>query len=266
MDETKRTKILGGILLAVLGFMAIRPDKALVEPIQDAQRQLSNAEEDFEREDLERMQLLVARENISQGRATSLPYSISDAQRLYQTWITNLAEQCDFARLVVSPGNATPVRGQLITVDVDVEAETDLEGLSRFLHLHDQANLMHRIVDIEIESSGAQNNPRMEITLKAQGMSVFGSPDRADVFPRTRISAGLGRDANELTVAEDKGFPANTPFAAQLNGEMVRVVKAEGGQWSIERGIEGTSQESHPEGTMLQLFPVAVENRDHPLF
>ena len=257
MDETQRTKLLGGILLAVLGFMAIRPDQKLFQPIKDAQRQLGNAEEDLEREEMKRMELLVARENIGRGRATSLPYSISDAQRLYQTWITNLAEQCNFSRLTVSPGNAAPVRGQFITVDVNVEAETDLEGLSRFLYLHDKADLMHRIVDLEVESSGSQSNPRMEITLKAQGMSVFGSPDRADVFPRTSITGDIDRDSTELTVAEDKGFPTKTPFLAQLNGELIRVTKAEGGKWTIERGLEATSAESHAKETMLQLFPVA---------
>ena len=70
MDETQRTKLLGGILLAVLGFMAIRPDQKLFEPIKDAQRLLGNAEEDLEREEMKRMELLVARENIGRGRAT----------------------------------------------------------------------------------------------------------------------------------------------------------------------------------------------------
>lgn len=262
MDEQKRTKILGGLLLVVLAFMAIRPDKKLLEPIQEAQRKLINAAEDFEREDLERIKLLVAKENISRAQSASLPYSISDAQRLYQTWITNLAEQCKFSRLVVSPGNTSTVRGQFITVDVNLEAETDLEGLSRFLYLHDKANLMHRVVDLEVESSGAQNNPRMEVVLKAQGMSVFDSPDRSEVFPRTNIVESLSKDDTELSVTEDKGFPTKSEFYAQVGDEMIEVTKAEAGQWTVKRGVEGTEAETHPSGSVLQLFPIAPQKDD----
>lgn len=258
MDEQKRTKILAGILVAVLCFMAIRPDKALVEPVRDAEQNRDNAQSEFDREEIKHMQLLVARENISRGRATSLPYSISDAQRLYQSWITNLAEQCRFAQLQVSPGRTEYRRNQYLTVNVDIEAETDLDGLCRFLYLVDQADLMHRISSLDINSTGSQSNPRMEITLSAQGMSVAGSPNRSEIFPRTHTSSAVDQDSTELTVNDLDGFPKKTPFLAQIGREMVNVTGINGSTWTVERGQQGTDALQHAADENVQLFPVPV--------
>ncbi|MCP4508476.1 MAG: hypothetical protein GY826_19060, partial [Fuerstiella sp.] len=164
MDDKQRTKVLAAVLAGVVALGVLRPlvDNVVMGPVRDAQRKLDNATAEFDREELKQMQLMVAKEHISQGRAASLPPQISDAQWLYQIWITKLAQQCKFAQLDVNPGRTDNRRNQYLTVNVDVEAETDLEGLSRFLYLFEQAGLMHRIASLEIESTGSQGNPRME--------------------------------------------------------------------------------------------------------
>ncbi|MCA9085212.1 MAG: hypothetical protein KDA81_14205, partial [Planctomycetaceae bacterium] len=261
MDQQKRTKVLGGVLAGVLGFMAIRPDQVLLNPVRDAQRRLDIANSDFERADAKQTQLMIARERIERARATSLPPRVSDAQRLYQTWITNLAEQCRFAQLQVVPGRTDYRRDQFLTVNVDLEAETDLAGLSRFLYLFEQADLQHRIAELDIRSTGSQNNPRLEINLTAEGMSVARSPEHSEVFPRTVSPQAVTAAATELTVESIDGFPKETPFLVQLGREMVQVTAADEHKWTVIRGQEGTSAVEHAVGESVQLFPIPILKR-----
>ncbi len=267
MDDKQRTKVLAMVLAGVLGLGVLRPlvDDVIMGPVRDAQRNLDNATTEYEREELKQMQLLVAKEHISQGRAASLPPRISDAQWLYQIWITNLAKQCKFSQLDVNPGRTDNRRNQYLTVNVDVEAETDLEGLSRFLYLFEQAGLMHRIANLEIQSTGSQGNPRMEILLTAEGMSVAGCPDSNDVFVRAKLPQPLSATDTELTVTSAKGFPTKAPFLAQVGKEMVKVTAIDSennGKWTVERGQEGTIAAPHTVEESVQLFPVAFGRRN----
>ncbi len=260
MDEKQRTKVLGGVLAVVLGFGLVRPDKLLLEPVRKAEKDYAATSGTFDREEAKQMELMVARNRIEQGRKSSLPPRISDAQRLYQTWITNLAEQCKFATLQVTPGGTLPLKGQYSTVDVIVEAETDLPGLSRFLHLFDQADLMHRVSSLDIESTGASGNPRIEVKLTAEGLSVTGSPEKSDVFARTRLPEAITADATEVVVAEAADFPKTVPFRAQLGREMVMVTEIDpksNNKWTVERGQDGTKAVEHPVDDVVQLFPIA---------
>ncbi len=267
MDDKQRTKVLAMVLAGVLALGVLRPlvDDVVMGPVRDAQRKLDNATAEYEREELKHMQLLVAKEHISQGRAASLPPRISDAQWLYQIWITNLAQQCKFAQLQVNPGRTDNRRNQYLTVNVDVEAETDLAGLSRFLYLFEQAGLMHRVANLDIRSTGSQGNPRMEIVLTAEGMSVAGCPDSNDVFVRSELPQPVSATDTELTVKSAEGFPEKPPFIVQLGKEMVKVTAIDGengSTWTVERGQEGTTAAEHSAAENVQLFPIIFGRRD----
>jgi len=265
MDEKKRTKVLGGVLAVVLGFGLVRPDQRLMEPVREAERSYSNAAGTYEREEAKQMELMVARNRIEQGRKSSLPPRVSDAQRLYQTWITNLAEQCKFSIQQIAPGGTRPLKGQYSTVDVLVEAETDLDGLSRFLHLFDQADLMHRVSALEITSTGSSGNPRIEVKFTAEGLSVDGSPQKSDVFARTRLPEAISAEATEVTVAEAADFPKAAPFRVQLGREMVNVTAIDpkdNNKWTVERGLDGTQAVAHAANDVVQMFPVSPAKQD----
>lgn len=262
MDEKKRTKILAGTLAVVLLFMWLRPHETLLAPIDEAAQRLDDAQNRHDRESAKYLQLGAARVRIERAENTSLPPRASDAQRLYQSWITNLAEQCRFSRPDVQPGNKTPVRGQFATVEVNVDAETDLEGLSRFLYLFEQADLMHRISSLEINSTGATGKPRLEVTLTAEGLSMVTSKQRADIFARSSLTEAIEADTEELTIAEAADFPRKTPFLAQIGREMIQVTSAEGRKWKVERGILGTSPADHTANEVVQQFPISPLRRD----
>lgn len=262
MDENKRTKVLGAALAGILGFMVLKP--MILEPVRDAERKVKSAQANLEKAEAMDFQLMQAEERISRGRDTSLPPETTAAQRVYQRWITNLAEQCKFnpSSLAVSPGNTEAPRGRALTVDVVVKGEVKLEGLSRFLYLFEQADLMHRITSLDIESTGTTKDALMEVALIAQGMSVPGTPDHDDVFPLTRLPTAISASDQEITVAEGKGFPKKTPFLAQVGREMVSVTAVDGNKLTVEREQLGTTAVDHAADTYVQLFPIVYGRKD----
>lgn len=261
MDQNTRTKVLAGTLAVVLGFGFIRPDQKIMQPIRDAEAARQKAETNLQKADDKNTAVMQAEVDVERAQAVSLPPSPTDAMRVYQKWITNLAEQCRFSALNVSPGRPDVKEDSFLTVSVQVEGEVGLEDFSRFMFLFDQANLKHRITNLEIESSGTSGTPRMDVVFTAEGMSVAGSPDHDDVFPLTSLQSELTADATEIAVESIADFPKKTPFLAQVGREMVEVTEASETKWTVTRGVQGTKAMSHNAKDYVQLFPIRYQEQ-----
>ena len=260
MDQNKRTKVLAGALAAVMGFGFIRPDQKIMEPIRKAEAAYKTAEEKLEMATEQNTQVIQAEVNLENAQAISLPPSPTDALRVYQKWITNLAEQCNFAALRVSPGRIDNRAGRYLAVNVQVEAEVGLENLSRFLFLFDQAAVKHRITNLDITSTGTSGSPRMEVVMTAEGLSVTGTSSHDDVFPVTKLTSELAADATELEVVASDAFPQKTPFLAQVGFEMVEVTATDSEKWTVSRGVQGTKASQHDSSEYVQLFPIRYQD------
>ena len=260
MDEKQRTKVLGGVLAGFVGIIFGKP--ILMKPIDDAKRNYIVTDRNFEDATDKDWQVDLAKQNIENARLVSLPPRVSDAQRLYLSWITNLAEQCNFAQLEVTPGAAKNNPGKYVEVAVNIECETSMEGLGRFLYLFEQADLLHRVASLDIKSSNAQGTPRLDVKLTAEGLSVAGSSSKGDIFSKTYLPKPLDPDATEVVVNESADFPDKPPFKAQVGTEMVNVLAVDGNKWEIERGVEGTKAVKHVDNEYVQLFPIAGKRSD----
>lgn len=260
METNKRTLILAGVLAAVLGIGMGRP--LFMQPIYDAQRDQRNAEADLEDAETDDMTLQLARKRNRDAMAVSLPPSLNDAQRLYLEWVTDLTQECNFSRTSVLPGGRLPRGGRFLLVSVTIEAEASLKDFARFLYEFKQADLMHRITELHVESTGTSGSPRVEITLTAEGMSVIGSDDKAELAARVRLQDTLAADATAMKVTEDEGFPSKPPFITKINQESVRVTARDGDSWTIERGVDGTEAQEHSEDDVVRHYPVVWGRRD----
>lgn len=260
MDQNKRTKVLAGALAVVMGFGLIRPDQKIMAPIREADEAILNAEDDLAEAIDDNTQVIQAEVNLEEAQYVSLPPSPTDALRVYQKWITNLAEQCNFAALKVSPGRIDNRTGRFLTVNVQVEAEVGLEDLSRFMFLFDQAAVKHRITSLDITSTGTSGKPRMEVIMTAQGMSVTGTSMHDDVFPLTKLVKEISADDTELSIEASDAFPTKTPFLAQVGFEMVKVKSATADKWTVDRGVQGTKATKHDSSDYVQLFPVRYQD------
>lgn len=264
MNESTRTKILGGALAAIVGVWLFRStvDDLMFRPIRDAKTATKAAAEKLEL--LQSQEVALSRDlsALNEWTEASLPPDINIAQRLYQEWITNLAEQSAFLIDDIEPGIKNTVRDRYLTVSVNVKAETDLEGLSRFMYLFDQANVLQRFLSLKVVSTGTQGNPRLNVSFTAEAMSVAGSPARTELFPRTFLNQPLPADGLEVFVTDTEEFPMNRDFLARIGTEFIKVSKVEDGRWLVQRGAEGTQPSMHQVNDVAELMPIAWDKRD----
>lgn len=260
MNDQNRTKILAGVLAVVLVFVFIKPHEWLLQPIRDAELELQRARDDYERAEEKETELRIARGNIEEVSQFGLPPRRSDALRVYQRWITNLAEQSGFAQLKVTPGSARTGSQDFSAVEVRVTAEANMEKLSRFLYYFDHARLVHRVEDMDIKSTGTSQNASLVVSLKCVGLSMKTGAPKSDVFARTELTKDLSSSGNILTVAEVSKFPEDGEFLLQVGREMMTVTNRDGDAWEVERE-EGRGG-SHQAGDSVQAFLVAERHKD----
>jgi hypothetical protein len=264
MDEQKRTKLLAaglGTVVAVYFGQSV-VSSWVMGPIRDLERKVASAESQAEKLADDEIQLNVAQRNLKDWKQISLPGDIDTAQRLYREWVFDLARQCGFSGsgFEVVPG-ARSAQKEFSTVSVEVKkAEVDLQGLARFLHLFDQSALLQRISGVKIDSPGATGNPRLSVTLTAEGMSVTGTDNRAELLPRTQLTGAIDEKALLLKAVASEQFPADAegfePFLVRLDRELVRVTEVSEAGWKIERGFAGTKPAAHVDKSIVELFPV----------
>ncbi len=272
MDEKKRTKILAAGLVAVIAVYSLRStlDGFLMKPIRDLQRNLNMANAENESLKLQEIKFKVARKNLDDWKYISLPQNQDDAQRLYREWVHELTRQCGFSGpgFEVTPG-ARSQQKEFGTVGVEVKkAETDLQGLTRFLFLFDQADMLHRISAMKIDSPGAQGNPRLLVSFTAEGMSVIGGDDKTELQPRTTITSGMSETASEISVVPNESIMIEDPFRpflVRVDRELLRVESVNGSAWKVQRGFSGTKAASHAEKATVELLPVAWDRQEKTL-
>jgi hypothetical protein len=272
MDDKQRKKILGLGLAAVVAIWAMRStvDRIVMKPIRDLETKLSDAKSESESLAKEKEQLTAAQRNLQDWREISLPPDIDDAQRLYREWIYELTRQCGFSGpgFEVATGTRSAQK-EYSTVNVEVKkAETDLQGLTRFLFLFDQAKLLHRISGMKIDSPGAQGNPKLSVSFTAEGMSVMGSDDRQELLPRSTLRGKLSDTATEIIVAPNEVFPTwdpFEPFLVRIDRELLQVEAVSEASWTVKRGAVGTKPAVHEEKAIVELLPVAWNRKEKTL-
>ncbi len=270
MDDRKRTKILAvGLALVILVFLLrSKADNWLRGPIRTLQTELAAAEESAATLKAEELQLEVAKRNLEDWKVISLPPDVDDAQRLYREWIQTLAEECGFSRIDVVPASRSTQK-EYSTVSVEVRrAETDLQGLTKFLYLFDQSEMLHRISSINIDSPSPKGNPRLTVTFTAEGMSTAGAKDRRELLARTSLTATVKDADTEIMAAPSDQFPIAEnpeefePFLVRIGRELLQVEAVTDTCWQVARGAEGTLAATHDANSVIELFPVAWDRKE----
>jgi len=273
MDDNKRTKLLAAGLGAIVAIYFLRGtvDSFLMKPIRDLRVKVNDAQKESETLSRDELALKVARRNLEDWTNVSLPANTDDALRLYREWIFELTRQCGFTGpgFEVVPGTRSPQK-EFSTVTVEIrKAEVDLQGLSRFLYLLDQADLMQRVTNLKIDSPGTQGNPRLSVSMIVEGLSVAGTEDRRELLTRTRLKSQLSESATEVTVEPNELFPTWTdpfePFLIRVDRELLRVESVSAASWKVSRGVEGTKAAAHEANAIVELFPVVWDRKDRSL-
>ncbi|HUQ71820.1 MAG TPA: putative Ig domain-containing protein [Planctomycetaceae bacterium] len=249
---------------------------AVFGPITERSKQVASLTKTVSEKTDEAIAIAKARKQLREWQAVSLPPdrgaktskspSALDAQRLYQAWITDLAQLSGLSDIVVKPGIRSRVvnsggrsgRGPnvYLTVPVSFEAEARFTQLTTFLDHFQRVDLLHRINKLKVTSRESEGDPLLKITLEAEGLALIDVPWRRTLFPETTLEKPLDEDATECVIATGESFPKKTPFRVRIGSEYLTVTEANGVHWTVTREVERTHGGRHAAGSTVELCPI----------
>ncbi len=254
MKKSEKTLLI--TLLGTLGVFVVVPAiwSSFSKPITDQQDRL-----DAETRKLDKANDTVAL-SMSQVRRMvdfkerSLSSNSSQGANAYQQWLTDLAEiVAEFRNPTVSTERVSLSRDKSYsTIRVRVEGEGTADKLQEFLFRFHRANVLHRIVGMDIEALDNSARPRLTLKITAEAISLADADTKGPtLFRRTGVASFKN---NHLTVQSVEGFPEKAPFEIRVGGEYVTVSEVADKAWTIELA-DGQKLEA-AEGTIVELSPI----------
>lgn len=254
----RREKILLFGLLAVAigwqGWPMLR--NRFYGPIEERESQLQALKLKVGGKQDQNLAALRAVARLKEWKAASLPPNEFDAQRLYQQWLTDTALGCGFQDLRVTPARRSTMGIAGMQVQVNVEGTATLAELARFLHRFRRIALLHRLTQIVTESPSNQGDPRLKVSVTAEGLCLREAADRSYLFPEGLLKSETSRSATQLQVDDTEDFPKAPGFRVVVDAEYMTVTKMDGATWTVVRGVEGSTVEKHATGTRVELAPI----------
>lgn len=242
-------------------------------PFAERGERLKTLTTDVERLQGQAAELALARKRLTEWKGASLPPdrdaaaskkpSATDAQRLYQAWLTDLGHLAGFDAFAVKPGGAKVVKSgtvataktAYIAVPLTVETEGRFNQLCTFLDYFYRANLVHRVSNLKIESNESEGDPILKIVLNVEGLALIDVPWRRTLFPETTLVNEIDDKASRCEVASSEAFPKKPPFRIRIGREYATVTAIDGAAWTIERGADRTFAANHAAQSVVELAP-----------
>lgn len=252
----KSEKTLLAVLLGSLGVFVVIPTiwGSFSAPIQ-AQQDLF----DSETRKLDKANETVALSMAQMRRMVafkdrSLSSNSSQGANAYQQWLTDLTEiVAKFSSANVSTERVSLARNKAYsTIRVRVDGEGSAEQLQKFLFRFHRANVLHRVVGMNIEALDNSASPRLSIRITAEAVSLADADIKGPtLFRRTGV---VSLDGSKLTVQSIEGFPEEAPFEIRVGGEYVTVAEIAEKTLTVQLA-EGQTLEAK-EDDIVELSPI----------
>ena len=259
----RREKILASLFLVALlakflggGFWDL-----LFDPVNSRQRTLAALQKTYDGRQQDFDVALAKLRVLGQWKQQSLSPDPQEAMLQYQQWLTDLGEHVvKFPRVKVSPGLAKDSKDKsFVELRVTIAGTGTLEHLSRFIEYFSEADLLHRLLTIQITSPSSRGNPILNFTLVAEGVSLKTAVDRGTtLFPRTALAAEVDAAATTIQVKQPGAFPTDVPFRVRVGAEFVTVNSVAGDRWTITRAADGSPVSAHAAGELVELAPLEL--------
>ena len=218
--------LVGGLLLVIVGWLV---GPSFIGLVTGSGARLDAIEQSLNR-DLKTLKKL----NKWKQQSLAAPESGSAhrAEEQYRNWIWTLAEEVGgFKELNVAPasrGSGRRSRG-MVPVQVQLTGLASFGDVQRFLFRFYQADLLHKVVSLRMKSKSQNNDPQLEVTLVAEGLSLPYASDRPTgrdtLFPQTRLVSDS--DEESVDVANAFGFPVKEAFRVRVGDQYLDVESSE---------------------------------------
>ena len=232
-----REKVLAGGLAAAVAFYFVPVVwEWFVTPVQDAERNLEAATKTYSDREFEQRNIEAKQKLLDEWKGRSLSPKTADAARNYLQWITDLAEVVgEFSKVAVTPKTVTAAQNQpFATLQFDLTAEATTAQVRLFLFRFSQADLLHCITNLNLESPSATGNPKLAVKMSFQALSLKDAQPRGPtLFARTEVAEDWQDPTQPLVVRHAEGFPTKTPFLVRVGKHYFQVKEATGNSWTL---------------------------------
>lgn len=232
-----REKVLTSGLAAAVAFYFVPVVwEWFVTPKQDAERTLAAATKIHDERKLERRSVSNKQEQLKAWKGRSLSPKPQDAARNYQQWLTDLAEVVgEFSNVQVTPDPVAAAANQpFVTVRFKLKADATMAQVRQFLFRYFQADLLHSITQLNLESPSATGNPKLTVNMSFEALSLKDAEPRGPtLFARTEVAEDWQDPTQPLVVRHTEGFPTKAPFLVRVGKHFFEVKEATDNHWML---------------------------------
>lgn len=214
----RRRVLMAGLALAATLFVGRWAWGTFITgPIQTQEKIAREAERKTERTNQKLVAARAARLEVEEWSRASLPANPALAQERYQAYLINLLQSSRIANATIMPGQPT-ARDGIYFVPFSVQAETDLESFTRFLHAFYASPRLHQVRRLSLNPvERADMGPGIRFSLAIEALA-FAELDAGEAKPEG-FAARVGPDVQEYrALVERNVLYARGPGGAGLTG------------------------------------------------
>lgn len=242
-----REKLLaGGLAAAIAIYFVPKMWSWYIEPVEIAEAARKSAQALRDDREYKQLQVFTKQKQLKEWKGRSLSPKPTEAAAQYQQWLTDMAEVvAEFSNVSVKPETTrTAANEPFSAIDVTLTAEATLAQVRLFLFRFFQADVMHSITQLSLDSPAATGNPRLAIVMKFEALSLRDAPPRGPtLFARTEVAEDWQDPTQALSVRHAEGFPTKAPFLVRVGKHFFEVTEASGTSWTL------TTDANSPQGT-----------------
>jgi hypothetical protein len=257
----RREKILAVTLLVAIVLWQGGPfvSRAILEPIDMRQAELDRLAHSIALKQEEQVRLTRTQQRLADWQDRRLSHDPLVAQRLYQQWLTDLAQEAGFTQLKVTPERRMSRNETYTAVEVSVSGEATLQQLCLFLYRFARTDRLHRVSNLNISRKKDPGDPQLKVDLTAEGLALLATPPRDRLFPEARLAKSIGDKDDVVAVRDYVGIPTPGASLLRIGGEYLDVTSSSGDQLTVRRGSDGSPPAAHNAGERIEAVPVHAE-------
>jgi len=260
------------ILLAILVFGLLAwqvqrlVQRLMIDPIQRSRAELARLDDQVAEQKLQTARLQNLESELTDWQRQSLPPDPLTAQRLYQQWLTDLAQDSGFTSLKVFPDRVTQKSDACLGVLVSIDAEAQLDQLCLFLRRFYRTDLAQQITVLNIDSTRDRGNPPLRVTIMAEGLSLRKAKQRQRLFPVGTLATSVNDQQTNIEVEGVEALPPGATYFVRIGGEYMAGERSSETKWKLQRGVDRSSPRPHSQGELVEFIPLVERGPGEPAF
>ncbi len=268
MQQREKILLIALSSAAAIWFVLPRLESILLGPLAGLRNQKTNLAAEIDRLEDRKLQVLTATRELGELTNSSLPPEPALAQTVYQNWLVKLAELAGCTSPEVTLESRVRHGDVFTVVPVKLTMQGTLEQLTRFVALFESTHVAHSIAYLNMESTGSDGDPRFELIVRCEGISVQKAAERTRLFPQAVLADELTEGSKSISVRSDVEFADLDSLEGQrirIGTELLTITKAEGTTWTVERGVDGTLVTTADANEVVELMPRREGFMEDPL-